>query len=191
MKLIKLSSIAALCTLPILAHAHPGHAGAHNAFAEGLLHPLTGLDHALALFAIGLLAMRKQAMRWQLPLTFIGAMMVGVIASQSGLQFASVEGVLAASIVLLGLLLIAPREPMPIIQRGATLVLSLFALAHGYAHGMETSQPQSLLNIGGLLISTSVLTALGVITSMQLNHRRPLVIAIGALMTCFGLFATL
>ncbi|EOQ81860.1 hypothetical protein K652_03053 [Pseudomonas aeruginosa VRFPA02] len=102
MKLPKLLAALALLAAPALAFAHPGH-GEHGLVA-GLAHPLTGLDHLLAMFAVGLWAAQQQgAARLALPCTFVGTMLVGGLLGFEGLQLPFMETGIAASVLALGL----------------------------------------------------------------------------------------
>ncbi|MBH9378241.1 HupE/UreJ family protein, partial [Pseudomonas aeruginosa] len=133
MKLPKLLAALALLAAPALAFAHPGH-GEHGLVA-GLAHPLTGLDHLLAMFAVGLWAAQQQgAARLALPCTFVGTMLVGGLLGFEGLQLPFMETGIAASVLALGLCVaLAVRPPLPL----AMAATALFALAHGVAHGLE------------------------------------------------------
>ena len=123
----------ALLLAPSLAFAHPGHET--SGLLAGLSHPLLGLDHLLAMLAVGLWAAQQQgAARWALPLTFVGSLMLGGLLGLNGLAFAGVENAIAASLLALGLLVaVAVRLPLAL----AMGLTALFALNHGLAHGME------------------------------------------------------
>ncbi|EOI1571815.1 HupE/UreJ family protein, partial [Pseudomonas aeruginosa] len=112
MKLPKLLAALALLAAPALAFAHPGH-GEHGLVA-GLAHPLTGLDHLLAMFAVGLWAAQQQgAARLALPCTFVGTMLVGGLLGFEGLQLPFMETGIAASVLALGLCVaLAVRPPL-------------------------------------------------------------------------------
>jgi urease accessory protein len=119
--------------LPVTAWAHPGAGSA--SFLGGLLHPLTGLDHALALLAVGLWAGgRGGAWRWRMPLLFLGVMLVGSVGGAAGGPLPVLEPGIAVSALLLLLLSLHPRY-LP--ATGVVGVVSVFALLHGYAHGAE------------------------------------------------------
>lgn len=127
MKLPKLLAALVLLAAPALAFAHPGH-GEHGLVA-GLAHPLTGLDHLLAMFAVGLWAAQQQgAARLALPCTFVGTMLVGGLLGFEGLQLPFMETGIAASVLALGLCVaLAVRPPLPL----AMAATALFALATG------------------------------------------------------------
>ncbi|HHK2297323.1 TPA: HupE/UreJ family protein, partial [Pseudomonas aeruginosa] len=121
MKLPKLLAALALLAAPALAFAHPGH-GEHGLVA-GLAHPLTGLDHLLAMFAVGLWAAQQQgAARLALPCTFVGTMLVGGLLGFEGLQLPFMETGIAASVLALGLCVaLAVRPPLPLAMAATAL----------------------------------------------------------------------
>lgn len=158
MKLPKLLAALALLAAPALAFAHPGH-GEHGLVA-GLAHPLTGLDHLLAMFAVGLWATQQQgAARLALPCTFVGTMLVGGLLGFEGLQLPFMETGIAASVLALGLCVaLAVRPPLPL----AMAATALFALAHGVAHGLELPALSSpWLYALGFVAATAALHAAG------------------------------
>ncbi len=121
---------------PLGAGAHPALAGRTHGFANGVLHPLTGWDHLLAMTAVGFLAARSgRRATWLLPLTFVSAMILGgILGRAAGVGIPLVEQGIAASVLILGVFIAAPAR-LPIVP-GVRLV-GLFALFHGYAHGAE------------------------------------------------------
>ncbi|UVE17519.1 HupE/UreJ family protein [Pseudomonas sp. LS44] len=123
----------ALFLSPALAFAHPGHGD--SGLAAGLAHPVFGLDHLLAMLAVGLWAAQQQgAARWALPSAFVASMLLGGLLGFEGLQLPFMETGIAASVLALGLLVaLAVRPPLVL----ALMVTALFASAHGVAHGLE------------------------------------------------------
>jgi urease accessory protein len=123
----------ALLLAPTLAFAHPGHGD--NDLIAGLGHPIGGLDHLLAMLAVGLGAAQQQgAARWALPGTFIGTMLIGGLLGFEGLQLPALESGIAASVLALGLAVaLAVRPPLSL----AVAATALFALFHGVAHELE------------------------------------------------------
>ncbi len=127
MKLPKLLAALALLAAPALAFAHPGH-GEHGLVA-GLAHPLTGLDHLLAMFAVGLWAAQQQgAARLALPCTFVGTMLVGGLLGFEGLQLPFMETGIAASVLALGLC-------VALSPRALTCLLRVFPAP--FSHGVQ------------------------------------------------------
>lgn len=120
--------------LPSAALAHPGHFG-DNLFMTGLMHPLSGTDHILAMIAVGLWAagLGGRAV-WALPVSFVAAMVLGGVMGASGLTIPMTEPMILGSVIILGAALaLALRLPMPIMLA----MVGLFGAAHGFAHGVE------------------------------------------------------
>lgn len=139
------------------ALAHPGHA---FGFSSGALHPLGGLDHMLAMAAVGAWAMQMGGRaRWIVPLAFVATMVVGAVAGLTGLAVPGVEIGIAASVVVLGALVALGARP----QAGtAALVVGLFALFHGVAHGAELpAGTDAAGSIAGLAAATLALHVVG------------------------------
>ncbi|ROM63614.1 protein hupE [Pseudomonas brassicacearum] len=127
-----LGALALLLT-PAMAFAHPGHGD--NGLIAGLGHPIGGLDHLLAMLAVGLWAAQQQgAARWALPCTFVGTMLLGGLLGFEGLELPALESGIAASVLALGLAVaLAVRPPLGL----AVAATAMFALFHGVAHGLE------------------------------------------------------
>ncbi|MFT3737004.1 MAG: HupE/UreJ family protein [Rhodocyclaceae bacterium] len=156
-----LLALAAL--LPTLALAHTGgDAGAHHGFMEGFTHPFTGLDHMAAMIAVGVWSTLsfhdKGRMLWAVPAAFAGLLLIGGLASFGGLELPFVEPVIAASLVVLGLL-VATRVKMPV-AAGAALV-GAFAIFHGVAHGSELPAEQAAAALSGMVLGTLILHLTG------------------------------
>ncbi|MET1078535.1 MAG: HupE/UreJ family protein [Pseudomonas sp.] len=122
-----------LLLLPGLALAHDGHG--HSGVLAGLAHPLFGLDHLLAMLAVGLWAAQQQGLaRLALPATFVVSLTLGGLLGFQGLVLPGLESGIAASVLALGLLVaLAARPPLGL----ALPLTAVFALAHGLAHGLE------------------------------------------------------
>lgn len=154
--------------VPLAALAHPGHdlAGA----AAGFAHPLLGLDHLLAMAAVGLWAGRLGGdARWQLPAAFMLAMAAGAGGGLLGLRLPGLETGIAASVVALGLL-------AAVALRFATaLRLALvagFALLHGLAHGAELPPGAGALTyVLAFLGATALLHGVGLVLAARLDAR--------------------
>jgi len=156
-KHILLAALAlAAATAP--AFAHTG-IGAHASLFAGVVHPFSGLDHILAMVAVGLWASQQggRAM-WVLPGAFVGTMLAGGVVGMSGFALPLVEPMILASIVVLGLM-VALAVQLPL-AAGAALV-SVFALMHGFAHGSELAGGHALPYIAGFAFATASLHAAG------------------------------
>lgn len=173
---LRLLATLAAFALPAIAMAHPGHEGipmhAGESMAEGLLHPLTGLDHLAAMVSVGLwsaLSVRQLRDAIVAPLSFALLLLVGALLGIGGVQFPATEQMIAASVLVLGLL-VATRIHLPI-WAGATLV-GAFALFHGAAHGAELpATAMTYWFIGGFMLSTIVLHLCGMALGLALRDR--------------------
>lgn len=146
-----LIALTLLVAAPSLAMAHPGH-GVHG-FGEGLLHPLSGLDHLLAIMAISLLAVRAGGRElWALPLAFMACCVVGGLVAAAGVALPMVELTIAAS-VLVGGVLLARGQAVPVL---AMVMLPLFGVAHGYAHIHELANMSAVASYSCGIVMASV-----------------------------------
>ena len=149
-----------LALVPSLAFAHPGH-GEAIGFTHGFLHPLSGLDHILAMVLVGIFA-------WQLggralvavPLTFVGVMALGGALGMAGVPVPFVEVGIALSVVVLGAVVaFGMRAPVAV----AMGLVGLFAIFHGYAHGAEMPEAAGGLAYGvGFMAATALLHLAGI-----------------------------
>lgn len=140
-----------------IAHTGAGHA---FSFASGFKHPFTGLDHMLAMVAVGLWAgLNGGRALWAWPVAFVGVMVLGGTLGISGVPVPMVEAGILASVVVLGLLVLAAAQ-LPV-AAGAALV-AVFALLHGHAHGAELPGEASAASYAaGFAIATAMLHAIG------------------------------
>ena len=154
MKNIHLAAIAVLLLASAAAMAHPQAGGAHaHGLLDGFAHPFTGLDHLLAMLAVGGWSIRQSNAAW-LPPTFLGMMLLGVLSGAAGLAIPGLETGIALTVVLMGLLIaVAARLPAAV----AAALVGAFALLHGNAHGHEL--PQAAGAIGMLLASAALVYA--------------------------------
>jgi len=153
---------------PAFAHLDPLE---HGSFMAGISHPLFGLDHILAMVAVGLWAALlaqtgdRRAV-WLVPTAFVGAMLVGFVVALVGLGLPFVEPVIAASVVVIGLLaLVALQVPAVV----GMVMVGFFAFFHGYAHGGELGDAGALAFCAGFAISTAFLHALGVAVGLGMG----------------------
>lgn len=142
--------VALACALsagPAAAHAQ---AGAHaHGFFDGVLHPLTGLDHLLALVAVGVWSVRQPQAR-SLPAVFMAALLLGVLGGVAGLQVPGLELGIALTVAALGCMVaLAARLPA---AAGAAMVAA-FAFLHGNAHGHELP---AVTSTAGMLLASAL-----------------------------------
>lgn len=148
-----LVSSAALAHPGALGHTHGG------SFLAGLLHPLTGLDHLLAMFAIGLWSVRQASgLRRALPLLIALGMLAGAGLAWAGVPLMGVEFGIASSVLLAGLL-VACLVRLPTLGGGA--LVAAFILLHGHAHGSELAPGASALAYAAGFLIASVAITLG------------------------------
>lgn len=158
---LPLLALALLALAPEAAMAHAGHAA--GGFSLGFMHPLGGLDHVLAMVAVGLFAWHLGGRALSLvPLAFVATMAVGGAIGMAGASLPLVEIGIALSVVVIGGL-VALRRTMP--TEIAMTVVAVFALFHGQAHGAEMGQAASGLVYGlGFLLATALLHGAGILT---------------------------
>jgi urease accessory protein len=142
------------------ASAHTGIGGTAG-FAHGFLHPVGGLDHVLAMVAVGLFAAQLGGRAlWAVPATFVAVMVLGGALGAAGMALPLVELGIALSVVVLGLVVLAGR-PWPLSL--AMALVGTFAVFHGHAHGAEMPVGASGLAYGlGFVAATTLLHAAGV-----------------------------
>ena len=164
------------------AHAHPGHAGGAVA---GLLHPLLGLDHLLAMLAVGMWAAQSEGPgRHLLPASFIVVLGSAAMAAVAGVPLPVFELGIAGSLLLAGLLLAFRIRLAP--AAGAA-VAGLFALFHGYAHGAELPAHANILGyFAGFLLTSSALLYAGRMLGARLARLQAGPVAAGALFAACG-----
>ena len=140
------------------AHVESGQAGG---FVSGLMHPVSGLDHVLAMVAVGLWgAQLGSPAVWLLPIAFPLMMAFGGMLGLMGVSVPGIEVGIAVSAIVLGALILGEKK-MPLI--GALWVVAFFALFHGHAHGTELSPGQNaMLYSLGFVIATGTLHAVGI-----------------------------
>ena len=158
---------AAILLLPVLAWAHVEQ-GQAAGFFTGMEHPWSGLDHILAMIAVGLWgAQLGSPALWVLPIAFPMMMTVGAMMGLLGIPVPGVEVGIALSAVLLGLMVLCEVRPkLPI----AVALVGFFAIFHGHAHGTELPPGQSgLLYSMGFVIGTGCLHGVGIL--IGLLHR--------------------
>ncbi|QHI99570.1 urease accessory protein UreJ [Xylophilus rhododendri] len=159
---------------PLSALAHPGtDDGGHHGFLAGMLHPLAGADHLAAMVAVGLWSALAARRAWPdllaAPLGFASMLALGAFAGLYGLGLPAIEPMIAASLLVLGLLVMTRLR---LSAAPAGLLVGAFALFHGLAHGHEfAGQPHADLTVAGMLVSTVALHAAGIACGWALRER--------------------
>ena len=176
----------AVAAIPSAALAHTGAEHAFS-FASGFKHPFTGLDHMLAMVAVGLWAgLNGGRALWLWPVAFVGVMVLGGLLGISGVAVPMVEAGILASVVVLGLLVLATAQVPAAV--GAILVAA-FALLHGHSHGAELpGEAAAASYAAGFAIATAILHAIGIGVSRMASNAngRLLVRGAGALVAAAG-----
>jgi len=153
--------------LPLSASAHTG-LGEHNGWTHGFFHPLSGVDHILAMVAVGIWAAQMGGRAvWLMPLTFVMVMILGGMLGMVTLPFVFVEHGIALSLLVMGGL-IAATIRLPMIA--SMMLISVFALCHGYAHGNEMLPGLSMVSYAaGFAFATALLHLSGVGLALGVN----------------------
>jgi urease accessory protein len=171
------------------AQAHLG-IGDTNGFGHGFAHPLSGLDHVLAMVAVGLFAAHLGGRAlWLVPLSFVSMMMVGGALGVAGVRLPFAEIGIGLSVVVLGIAVAASYD---MATAFAMALVGFFAIFHGHAHGTEMPASASGLAYGaGFVLATATLHAIGIgigllIGKMSELHGRRVLQAAGSAMALAG-----
>lgn len=161
-----LCTAAFLWGAPLLAHEESGRAAG---LLAGLAHPVSGLDHVIAMVAVGLWgAQLGPPAVWLLPVTFPMVMALGGMLGLLGMPLPGVEIGIALSAVLLGAAVCAQWRPKQLAV--AAVLVGVFAVFHGHAHGTELPAGESgLLYSFGFVVATGCLHGVGI--ALGLAHR--------------------
>jgi urease accessory protein len=159
---------AAFMLVPTVAFAHPGHDATPD-FLHGFLHPLGGLDHILAMVAVGLFAVQLGGRAlWLVPASFVAVMAGAGLAGMAGIEIPHVEAGIALSVLVLGAV-IALRVNMPV--AAAMGLVGFFAVFHGHAHGAEMPETASGFAYGaGFVVATASLHGLGIALGLVIGR---------------------
>lgn len=154
-----------LAAMALPALAHPGHELGAGSVAVGFFHPLLGVDHILAMGAVGLwAALLGGRAVWTVPTTFTLCMLAGFGIALTGISLPGVEPGIAASVVILGLL-VAATVRLPLAP--SVGLVGLFAVFHGHAHGAELTGATSAFALG-FVAATALLHGAGLVLGCQI-----------------------
>ena len=155
-----------LAVQPLSAHTT---AGAIGGLGSGLGHPFLGLDHLLAMLAVGMWAYQLGgAAIWKVPLVFVLTMLVGANLGLAGISLAFIEPMIAASLMVLGLVIAMRLRVMPLL---ASMIVAVFALFHGVAHGVEMPLAASpIAYVAGFSLATILLHVMGAALAYGLHQ---------------------
>lgn len=163
-----LAAAAALSAVALPALAHPGHL-ATAGFLDGAEHPLTGLDHLIAMVTVGVYgATIGGRALLAVPASFVGAMLLGGLLALVGVTLPLVEPMIYASVVVLVLLCVMPMSRNLWV---GVVFAGWFGLFHGFAHGAEMPADASALGYAlGFVLSTAGLHAAGLALGLALHR---------------------
>jgi len=142
--------------------AHASTEAADGGFLAGVLHPVLGFDHLLAMVAVGLLSVQMGGRAiWSVPTAFVLVMALGGAIGLQGTALPHVEGVIALSVFALGFVIALSARPQTFL--GMAFV-GFFALFHGHAHGAEIPRlAEPAAYVGGFMLATAALHVMGVL----------------------------
>lgn len=183
-KFIRSSFVVFIVAFCGIANAHPGHGGGYMA---GMAHPFLGLDHLLAMIAVGAWAYQLGGRaKWLVPASFVALMAVAGGLGMEGFSLPMVEAGIATSVLLLGLLIAFSVKVSPVFGAG---IVGLFAISHGFAHGVEMpalGEPWQYAL--GFVLSTAVLHGGGLLLGRGLQKQALWLRAVGALVAASGVW---
>jgi urease accessory protein len=163
-----LISLVTLTAMATGAEAHVG-LGHTNGLVHGFMHPVGGVDHILAMVAVGLFAaILGGRARWVVPLSFVSMMLVGGVFGISGVPVPFVETGIALSVLVLGVL-VAIQTRLPVAFAAA--MVGVFAVFHGVAHGAEMPIDASGVQYAfGFVAATALLHIVGLAIGTSMNR---------------------
>lgn len=146
--------VAAILVIPLVAFAHPGHE--EPTFPLGIRHPFIGVDHLLAMLAVGLWAAQLGGRaRFVLPAALVGGMALGGALQSLGVMLPQVEGAIVATVLVLGCAVALVKS---LWTPTAAALVALSGCFHGFAHATEIPAGGSLVAFGaGVLVATAAL----------------------------------
>ncbi|MBV7333010.1 HupE/UreJ family protein [Chloroflexi bacterium TSY] len=175
----------------------PLHEYGGGGILSGFLHPLLGLDHLLAMIAVGLLSAQMGGRAiWTVPTTFVAVMAVGGILGIQGIALPWVEYGITGSVLALGIaILMGGKTPLQL----AMLFVALFGLFHGNAHGTELpnatdTMALTIAYVAGFLIATVGLHLIGALLGMIAERKTQGIMIVrlsGALLSVIGILLVL
>jgi urease accessory protein len=162
--------VAACLLRPALALAHVGQGDVSGGFLAGVEHPIFGLDHVVAMVAVGIWgAQLGQPAIWVLPVTFPLVMAFGGVLGGLGVPIPGIEIGIAVSAIALGaMVMLTARPPLWV----AAVLVAVFAIFHGYAHGAELPESANAISYAmGFVVATGCLHAFGILLGVANRWR--------------------
>ena len=184
----RILGLIALCLWPVLTFAHETGDVA-GGILSGFMHPISGLDHVVAMVAVGLWGaqLRGQAI-WVLPVVFPMLMAFGGVLGVAGINIPGVEAFIALSGIVLGIM-VAMEVRIKLLY--AILIVAFFAVFHGYAHGAELPHAVQPLGYGlGFVITTGLLHLAGILigTINKLEFGKIIIRSLGVVVALVGIY---
>ena len=160
---------AIMALLPAAAMAHSGDSGGD--LLAGLLHPVLGMDHLLAMVSVGILSAQIGGRAiWTVPATFVGLMAFGGFLGYEGINLIRVELGIGISVLVLGIAIAADKR-LPVVV--AMIFVGFFGIFHGHAHGAEIPTMSDPMYYGlGFLTGTAGIHILGVVVGYFSNSTK-------------------
>jgi urease accessory protein len=157
----------ALLLAPSVAFAHPGH-GEGGSLLAGFIHPFSGIDHLLAMTAVGLFAAHLGGRAlWAVPATFVAMMALGGVFGAAGVSLPFAETAIALSVLVFGFVIFSGMTP-PVLA--AMALVGIFAIFHGHAHGTEMPVGGSGVVYGiGFMVATTLLHGFGITLGLAIR----------------------
>lgn len=154
------ASVLAALAVPTLAFAHTG-VGETTGFMHGFGHPVSGLDHILAMVMVGVFAFQLGGRGlWLVPSTFVLVIAIGGALGVMGVAIPFVETGIALSVIVLGAI-VALGTKAPVTM--AMGIVGLFAIFHGHAHGAEMPEDAGrVVYAAGFMVATALLHVVGI-----------------------------
>lgn len=158
----------ALLLAPSVALAHPGHGG-DSSLLRGFIHPFGGIDHLLAMTAVGLFAAHLGGRAlWAVPMTFVAVMALGGVFGATGVSLPFTETAIALSVLVFGFMIFSGMTP-PV--HTAMALVGIFAAFHGHAHGTEMPVGVSGAVYGvGFMVATALLHGFGITLALAIGR---------------------
>jgi len=163
----RLLMTVALLLAPSVAFAHPGH-GEGGSLLAGFIHPFSGIDHLLAMTAVGLFAAHLGGRAlWAVPATFVAMMALGGVFGAAGVSLPFAETAIALSVLVFGFVIFSGMTP-PVLA--AMALVGIFAIFHGHAHGTEMPVGGSGVVYGiGFMVATTLLHGFGITLGLAIR----------------------
>jgi urease accessory protein len=164
-----ITAFMTMATLALTAETASAHVPVGGGFGAGLAHPFHGLDHLLAMLAVGVwLAYRSnEDLPWRTPVLFLLMLAAGAGLGSAGVSLPFAEPGIALSVASLGMMILFIRR---IPELAGLIAISVFAVFHGYAHGAEAIGIPGVF-AAGMLVGSIVLQGAGYAMGRQLMTR--------------------